>query len=80
MKVSEFTEKNPITEETRRKLEEHLRALEVRRMVEAFENCGICATPLEFQYQGDSLRHHVVERGHCPHCQGQIPARRFSIH
>ncbi len=79
MKVSEFIKNNPITAETREKLQAHLDALETQRLIQSFENCGICAAPIEFQYQTDPLRHKVLEHGHCSHCRQKIPARTFAL-
>jgi hypothetical protein len=79
MKASEIIKINPVTEETRQKLRAHMKQLEVLRVIQSFENCALCAAPIEFQYRTDSLRNKVMEQGHCSHCRQAIPARTFSL-
>lgn len=79
MKASEITKNLPLTEEVRQKIQAHLKTLEVQRIIQSFDNCGICAAPIEFSYQTDRLRFKVLEQGHCSHCQRKIAARNYSL-
>ena len=80
MKVSEFLEKNPVTEELQEKLARHLREMEAARWVRAFENCGVCGHALQFEVQTDRVTNKVQETGRCLHCQQKTPTRIYRLH